>query len=191
LSNSVSIRDNKGDVIGVNIDGNGNIIAKNIVIYQVKRDINLTYLTKNYLERHSNTVEDFKGWLKGFPLSLPSIYQKREYRREDILFRIKDKLEKYNCLLLLGESGTSKTTLLMEMMCDYLEKGYKALYIFGNEELKKENELTDVLEGLLIAENKVLVVVDNVHDKRTSLIFHIISNLSTLPKEKIKISTFF
>ena len=141
MNKSVSIRDNNGDVVGVNIDGNGNIIAKNIIIYQVKRDFNLSYLTKNYLESHPNTDEEFKGWIKGFPFTLPSIYQKREYRRENVISKIKDKLEKNNRLLLLGESGTSKTTLLMEIMCEYLEKGYKVLYSFGNEELKKEMNL--------------------------------------------------
>ena len=109
MNNSVSIKDNQGDVIGVNIDGNGNIIGKNIVIYQIKRDFNLTYLTKEYFESHSNTDEDFKGWLKGFTLSLPSIYQKRDYRRESVLSQIKNKLQENNRLLLLGESGTSKS----------------------------------------------------------------------------------
>ena len=186
MNSSVSIRDNKGDVIGVGIDGSGNIIAKDIIIYQVKRDFNLSPLTREYLERHSNTEDDFKGWLTGFPLSLPSIYQKREYRRKNVISLIKDKLDENNRILLLGESGTSKTTLLMEIMCDYLEKDYTILYSFGNEELKNENELTDTLEGLAEAGNKILVAIDNIHDKKTSLIFHVINNLSTLSNEKIQ-----
>jgi hypothetical protein len=86
LGNPVSIRENKGDVIGVNIDGSGNIIGKNLVIYyQVNKEFNLSHLTKEYLEEHSNTDDDFSGWLKGFELSLPSIYRQREFRRERVL----------------------------------------------------------------------------------------------------------
>ncbi len=183
MNSSINIRDNKGDVIGVGIDGNGNIIGKNIVIYQVKRDFNLTYLTKNYFKSHSYTDDDFNKWLKGFTLSPSSIYQKREYRREGVISEIKYKLEEKKRLLLLGESGVSKSTLLMEVMCDYLENDYRVLYNLGNEEIKNENELTETLEGLAKSGNKVLVVIDNINKKSTSLIFHVINNLSTLSKE--------
>ena len=132
-NNRINISQNQGKVFGVGINGNKNIIADSIIINKVKEDFNLNYLTKDYLERHSDIEDDFKGWLKGFPLSLSSVYQKKEYRREGLIAQIKYKLEEKNRLLLLGESGTSKTTLLMELMCDYLEKDNKVLYSFGDE----------------------------------------------------------
>ena len=111
-NNSYDIKGNKGDVVGVGIDGNGNIVWKDvdIVINEFAIDCGLTLIHSNYFEENFDTEEDFKSWLEGFSFSLPSIYQRREFRREKVISVIKQELEDKKRLLVLGESGTSKST---------------------------------------------------------------------------------
>jgi len=56
LNTPIEIKENKGDVIGVSIDGNGNIIWKNvsIVINEFSQDCGLTLLPPNHFKE--NTV---------------------------------------------------------------------------------------------------------------------------------------
>jgi hypothetical protein len=70
MSTPIDIKDNKGDVIGVGVTGDGNAIGKDIKIFinDIKKDFNLKFLS-DYFERHSNTNEDFKKWLEGLSLS--------------------------------------------------------------------------------------------------------------------------
>lgn len=70
------------------------------------------------------------------------MYYKREYGRETVLENIESNLESQNRLLLLGESGFSKTTILMEIMSHYFDKDYKILYSKGNEELKEPENIS-------------------------------------------------
>ena len=69
----------------------------------------------------------------------------------------------------MGESGTSKTTLLMEIMCDYFDKGYRVLYNLGDDDLRNTNTITEKVKELAYANNKILVVVDNVHRTKNGL----------------------
>ena len=110
-----NISGNQGDIIGVGIDGNGNIIWKNvsIVINELSQDCGLTLLPPNHFKENSDTIENFQQWReKGYPFSLESVYQTKSLDEKKILNEIKEKLEEKKRLLLLGESGTSKTTLL-------------------------------------------------------------------------------
>ena len=115
MSKIPEIRADKGDVIGIGVDGSGNIIGKNInvVINQV-RGYGLALLKSTHFNENSYTDPNFDDWKNGFNLTLESIFYKREYRRESILEEIRNRLEKQGRLLLLGESGSSKTTILME-----------------------------------------------------------------------------
>ena len=126
-SKEITISESQGDVIGVDVDGNGNIIGKNIsvVINEFSEGHGLTLIHPNYFKENTDTEEDFQNWLKGYSFSLPSIYQKKEYRREKVISEIQRKLEEKKKVLLLGKSGTSKSTLLMEIICDYFNQGYK------------------------------------------------------------------
>ncbi len=191
LDTSIEVKENKGDVIGVGIDGNGNIIWKNvsIVIREFSQDCGLTLIPPNYFKENENVSEDFNQWLKGFPSSLPSIYQKKDYRRKTIICEIKKKLKDKKRILLLGESGTSKSTLFMDLMCDYFDGGCKILYNLGDDELKNVNIIYSRIKGLVDADNNVLVVVDNVHNQKMALIFNVIKQFQTLNlKKKQKIS---
>ncbi|MER5174580.1 MAG: hypothetical protein ABJB76_07270 [Candidatus Nitrosocosmicus sp.] len=120
MDTPIDIKNNKGDLIGVGIDGNGNIIWKNVsIVIEFSQDCGLTLLSPNHFIENSDIKEDVEKWKKGFPFSLESIYQGKEYRREKVISKIKDKLEEKRRVLVLGMSGTSKTTLLMELMCNY------------------------------------------------------------------------
>ncbi len=52
-------------------------------------------------------------------------------------------------------------------------------------ELRNENTIIDRIKGLVDAKNKVLIVVDNVHTKRTIKIFNVIKNLPTSYKKVV------
>ena len=121
-----------GDQIGYWVRGDKNIIGKNIsVINQEIKPTGLTMLEPDYFERRKNVDDDFENWKKGYAFELPSIYYGYEFKRETVINEIKQKLETNNKLLLLGESGTSKSTVLMEIMCDYFRDGYRVLHNIG------------------------------------------------------------
>jgi len=131
----------KGDIIDLQVDGNGNIIGKDIygnkiVIVNniIQRDYGLTLIPPSYFQSHTHA--NLEQWKKGFSFSLESIKQEKEFRRENLLKEIKEQLEKHTRLIMVGESGFSKTTFLMEIICDYYDNGYKILYNFGSEEIK-------------------------------------------------------
>jgi tetratricopeptide (TPR) repeat protein len=180
-----TVSSNQRDVIGVGVDGNGNIIGKNIsiVINEFTEACALTLIPPDYFEENTDTENDFKQWLKGYSFSLPSIYQRMEYRREKVISELKMKLENKRRLLLLGESGTSKSTLLREMICDYFDEGYRVLYN-EEDELKGTNMLYSKIKGIIDAKERVLVVIDNVHSPKMAFIFNVVRQFQTLNAEK-------
>ena len=94
--NSFDIKENKGDVIGIGVDGNGNIIGKiiSVVINEFSQVCGLSFIPPNYFKENTDTEENFNQWKeKGYSFSISSIYQRKEFRREKILNEIKDKLE--------------------------------------------------------------------------------------------------
>jgi tetratricopeptide (TPR) repeat protein len=175
---SVDIKEVSGDIIGIGIDGNGNIIGKDIsIVINQAHDFGLNLLSSNYFNDYRSTEQDLKDWKNGFSFKLEAIKQKMEYRR-NIIDKIKDKLENEHRLIIVGDSGTSKSTVLMEIICEYFDNGYKVLYNFGETEIMNVTELVQFVEGLLKGNNKVLIAVDNVHNERTAAIFYIIDQLS-------------
>lgn len=186
----INISGNQGDVIGVGIDGNGNIIWKNVVVVvnEFSQDCGLTLLPPNHFKENNDIDEDLKRWKKGFPFSLESIYHQNEYRRQKIMDEIKNKLQDKKRILLLGESGTSKTTILMEVICDYFRDGHIILYNIGRDTLRNTDTIVTKIKGLVYAGNKILVAVDDVQSTKTALIFDIIDSIKNLDenlKEKI------
>ena len=191
MSKIPEIRADKGDVIGVGIDGSGNIIGKDIsVVINEVHDYGLNLLAPNYFNEHKSTAQDLEDWRNGFSFKLEAIKEKRELRRS-IVDKIKLNLEREHRQLIVGESGTSKSTILMEVICEYFDNGYKILYNFGETEIKNAVELVKFIEGLLKAKNKVLIAIDNVHSERTAAIFYAIDQLSNyrLSKDLLFIST--
>jgi tetratricopeptide (TPR) repeat protein len=178
LASPIEIKGNPGDVIGVGIDGNGNIIGKdiNIVINQA-HDYGINLLPSDYFENYKSMNQDLEDWKNGFSFKLESIKEKKEFRRA-IVNDIKNHLEKGHRLLIVGESGTSKTTILMEIICDYFDLGYKVLYNFGDQEFKNISDFVEFVEDLLNGGNKVLIAIDNVHSERTAPIFYIMDHFS-------------
>ena len=72
----------------------------------------------------------------------------------------------------------------MEIMCHYFDKGYKVLYSEGNEEPKEPDNISEFIKDLVREGNKVLVAIDNVHDKKMASIFHIINLLQSFNKRE-------
>ena len=185
----IEIGDVSGDLIGVGVTGDGNTIFKatNVFINEMKQNYGLRFIQPNYFEMNRQTDENFKRWLSGSEFKLPSIYRGLEYRRDRVVNEISKKLESRHRLLLLGESGTSKSTLLMEILCDYFDTGYKVLYSDGTQPLLNSDTMINHIEDLANAGNKVLVVVDNVHDNKMAMIFYVIDELQSFNNiEKIR-----
>src|SRR5215208_8097197 len=140
-SSSVDIENTKGDVIGIGVSGSGNIIGKDInVVINEAQSYGLNLLSTNYVKEYKSTPQYLKDWRNGFSFKLEAIKEKRELRRS-IVDKIKIKLEREQRLLIVGESGTSKSTILMEIICEYFDCGYKILYNFGETEIKNTIEL--------------------------------------------------
>jgi hypothetical protein len=91
---------------------------------------------------------------------------------------IKGRLESKGRLLLVGESGTSKTTILYEILTDYFLEGYEILYNDGAE-IKNGPQLVSFIEERLKRGDNILVVVDDVHSERTSAIFYAMDVISS------------
>ena len=67
----------------------------------------------------------------------------------------------------------------METLCDYFDIGYKVLYSDGTQLLSNSDGIMDAIKGLANAGNRVLVVVDNVHDSKMAMIFYVIDELQS------------
>ncbi len=180
---SANLKDSVGVIIGSNIKvGDINVNVTNVI--QEIKDYGLKLLHPNHFIDNSDTSENVEKWKKGFPLYLESIYQHKEYKRERVLQEIREKLEEKKRLLLLGESGTSKTTILMEIICQYFNNGYRVLYNLDDDELKDINKITEKIKDLANGDNRILIVIDNVHSQKMSLIFNTISDIQPFNSDK-------
>lgn len=150
---------------------------------ELYKDFGLNWLPVDYFRSHKSTKKDYEDWKNGFSFNLESIYEKKELRRS-IVDTIKTNLEKNHRLLLLGELGSSKSTILMEVMCEYFNSGYQILYDLGNSELRNDESLISIIEDLANANNKVLIAVNNVHDKKSSAVFSLMDKLETFEKKE-------
>ena len=143
----------------------------------------LNWLRRDNFEYHKSTETDFEIWKKGF--DLPSIMAKRELRREGLIADIKSKLENQGKLLIVG---SSKTTILMELMCDYSDAGYEVFYNYGTTDIRNADGLVNFVKDILRSDKKILVAIDNAHSKETYPIFYFVDKLSyTLLGNKLKI----
>ncbi|HKG89501.1 MAG TPA: hypothetical protein VKA95_14350, partial [Nitrososphaeraceae archaeon] len=146
---------------------------------ELYHDYGLTWLARDYFEFHKSSNNDLDNWRKGFSFELPSIKSKQELRRERIIDDIKTRLENEKKILIVGQSGSSKSTILMELMCDYFDDGYQILYNNkGVSDLKNIDGLVNFIEGRLRKNEKILVAVDDAHNERTNSIFYVLDKLS-------------
>ncbi len=144
----------------------------------LNKEYGLKWIYPDYFEFNKSTDNDLDNWRKGFSFDLPSIKAKQELRRERIIAKIKSNLESEGKLLIAGQSGSSKSTILMELMCDYFDSGYEVLYNIGVTEIRNADGLVNFIEDRLRCGEKILVATDNAHDEKNSSIFYVIDKLS-------------
>lgn len=169
IDNIAAVISNEAQVLRTAIDNQLNEVSKSQ--YELYQTTGLSWF-RNYFDEHIYTTSDTENWKNGFEFRLPSIMQKKEFRRCALVNQIKGKLEETRRLLLVGESGSSKTTILMEILTDYFVDGYEILYNLDGTEIKNSPQLVSFIEKRLEYGDKILVVVDNVHSGRTSAIFY-------------------
>jgi tetratricopeptide (TPR) repeat protein len=194
-SKPISIQNVQGNVTVTIIEGNNNKTELSIDAFTKRfaQDCGLRLIyNDNYYKKDNNTNTNFQDWLKGFSFNIKSVYYEREFRRDKLLNDIKTKLEDKQRLLILGESGTSKSVILMEMLCDYLKKGYKILHNLesgslgsSSSEIKNLEFIEDALLELVETGEKILVVIDNVHNKTIANIFSLLKNIRDDNEDKL------
>ncbi|HEX6294535.1 MAG TPA: hypothetical protein VFZ46_05220 [Nitrososphaeraceae archaeon] len=182
-----NISKSAGVIIGSNIKvGDINVNVTNVI--QEIKSYGLKYLSPDYFRVNTRTsYQGFDKWKNGFPFKLQDIMHGHHFQRTDIINDIISKLDDSNgnhALLLLGKSGTSKSTLLMDIMCHYFRNGYIVFYNFGEEEIKDVYDLENSLRNRLKDGNKILVAVDNVQDKKTATIFSVIDSIRSYEEKK-------
>jgi tetratricopeptide (TPR) repeat protein len=181
---SGNITNSAGVIIGSNIHVAGGINVTNVI--QEIRSYGLKYLSPDYFRVNlRSSYQGFDKWKNGFPFKLQDIMHGHHFQRTDLLNDIINKLEDNNgnhALLLLGKSGTSKSIVLMDIMCHYFKNNFVVFYNFGEEEIKNLYDLENSLKSRLKDGNKILVAVDNVNDKKTAAIFSIIDSLRSYEK---------
>ena len=165
-----------------NVPGRPEIISLQSGFDEIKNELyhsyGLTWLPKDYFEFHKSNRNDLDNWRKGFPFELPSIKSRQELRREGLIGDIKARLEKEKKILIIGQSGRLKSTILMELMCDYFDAGYEIFYNEGMSELKNIDGLVNFIESRLKMNERILVAIDDAHNDRTNPIFYVIDKLS-------------
>jgi tetratricopeptide (TPR) repeat protein len=174
-----------GIVVGSNIHIEGDFIVNTII--PESEGFGLDFLTPTYFLENKSSKSDFDDWKNGFTFELPSIMDGLDFKRTGILKKIISRLDDNtydHALLLVGQSGTSKSNLLKEIMCHYFRNEFIVFYNFGEEEIKDVHGLVNSLKTKLKDGNKILVAVDNIHDKRTAAIFSIIDNLKSYQEKK-------
>ena len=114
-----------------------------------------------------------------------------EFKRKKLLSDIINNLDSQrvnnvgsHTVLLLGKSGSAKSTILMELICHYFKEQYIVLYNLRQTKIEDVEGIVKFIEGKLEAgkvdgkENKILVAIDNVHNERTATIFSILVRTS-------------
>jgi tetratricopeptide (TPR) repeat protein len=190
MHNPISIHDVNGNVTVTIVEGNNNQTELSIesFIDKVIKDCGLQLIYEDNYKKDSNTSTNFKDWLDGFSFNIKSIYHGREFRRDDVLDSIKQQLESKGRLLILGESGTSKSIVLMEILCDYLKKGYKIFHnldLGTGAEVKNLENIENTIIELVNNGNNVIVIVDNIHNKTISNIFTLIKKVRDDYEDKL------
>jgi tetratricopeptide (TPR) repeat protein len=191
MRKTITINNTDGTVIINNIEGSNNSVVNTIGEFrkQFLLETGLVVLTKHYFNEHTDCSENYKSWLDyGNPLSLISIYQMKEYRRQKIIDEIKERLEKFNKIIILGKSGVSKSTLLMEIICDWIKETEASIVLYNlNPEdgiIKNIPHLEDMLTSLSPENKKILVTVDNCQSTTVSDIFLLVKRIEELPAQK-------
>jgi ABC-type dipeptide/oligopeptide/nickel transport system ATPase subunit len=195
----ISIQNVNGNVTVTIIEGNNNKTELSIDGFTKRfaQDCGLRLIYNDYFKQDDNTSTNFNDWLNGFSFNIKSVYYEVEYRREELLNNIITTLEKDKRLLLLGESGTSKSIILMEILCDYLKNGYKILHNLdpvskGNSssEIKNLQFIENTILKLVEAGKNVLILIDNAHNKTISDIFSIMKRIRDFNENEFKKITF-
>ncbi|MFZ0512739.1 MAG: hypothetical protein WAM14_14120 [Candidatus Nitrosopolaris sp.] len=52
--------------------------------------------------------------------------------------------------MLVGESGTSKTTILIEILTDYFDEGCEILYNLDGTEIKNGPQVARFIDGIVL-----------------------------------------
>jgi hypothetical protein len=69
--NPINIKGVEGGVIGIDVDGNGNIFGKNIsVVINQAQDYGIGLLSPDYFKKHTSKDRDLEDWKNGFSFNL-------------------------------------------------------------------------------------------------------------------------
>jgi tetratricopeptide (TPR) repeat protein len=112
--------------------------------------------------------KQFKNWYEnGYPFGFAAVYHDKDYRRS-IVDEVKRKLEENGKAVIVGESGTSKSTIWMRVICEYYKEGYVVLYNKGSK-----IDYSIAMQYISSLDGNILIAVDNAHTPDTTAIYRL------------------
>jgi hypothetical protein len=128
----------------------------------------LTLLTDSELT-DDLAKKEFNDWYeKGYPFGFAAIYHDKDYRRS-IVDEVKRKLEENGKAVIVGESGTSKSTIWMRVICEYYKEGYVVLYNKGSK-----IDYNIAMQYISSLDGNILIAVDNAHIPYTAAVYRLV-----------------
>ena len=67
---------------------------------------------------------------------------------------------------------------MKEVMCDYFRNGYRVCITLVGLSFEEPDDIVQYIESLVKGNNKLLVAIDNAHDKKMATIYYVIEQLS-------------
>ena len=138
---------------------------------------NFEFINPTYFITHTN--ENVNEWKKGFSMNLVSIKKKKHFTRDNILINILQKLNQKNFLILIGQSGYSKSIVLNEILCHYHESHFLVFKLDGKQLISYPVEIMKNLEYLMSLKKKIFIAIDNAHSVNSIALYYIIDEIQS------------
>jgi hypothetical protein len=132
-------------------------------------------LYPNYFDNYNK--DNLEDWKNGFEFNLFPIKTGQEIKREHVLREILSKLKSQLLLILVGELGSSKTTILNEIVCYFNSSDYYT-FLVENIEPKDVSVITTSLERFLNRKKKIFVACDNILSQKAISLLEIIKKIN-------------
>ena len=169
----VTDRDNLSGLIRDHII---DVVAESFDLSLPSININgLVYLYPNYFDNYNK--DNLEDWKNGFEFNLFPIKTGQEIKREHVLREILSKLKSQLLLILVGELGSSKTTILNEIVCYFNSSDYYT-FLVENIEPKDVSVITTSLERFLNRKKKIFVACDNILSQKAISLLEIIKKIN-------------
>lgn len=170
-------------IVGQDLLDKANESAKNVIDTMIHIQTE-SELSKTDLEMFTPFSEfnlsNKDCWLRGY-FRIEDVYNDYDYRRSEI-DEILSSLSEKKGMIIYGIPYSGKSTLLKRIIIEEIKKGYVVL--FGNRISVKYLKWCNFIEKLISKYEKILIILDNIHDNLDGVeIFKVLNKFNS---EKIK-----